>query len=167
MLMNKLIIRLLKPLSFIPSLLIMYMIFSFSSQNGTESGNLSYQVSQKLVQTGAILLDYELSQEEINAYATRYHGPVRKLGHMTEYCILAISLSIPLYAYGVRGIWLILLVGFICVAFAATDEYHQSMVAGRGPSKRDVCIDAIGAFAGIIGTLIVGWAAVRSTRELK
>lgn len=164
--MNKIIIQFLKPLSFLPSLLIMYMIFSFSSQDGVKSGNLSYQVSEKLVKTGAILLDYELNQEEVKVYATKYHLPVRKLAHMTEYCILAISLSIPLYAYGIRGIWLILLVSFICVAFAATDEYHQSMVAGRGPSVRDVCIDAFGAFAGIIGTLIVGWAAVRSTREL-
>ena len=165
--MNKLIIYLLKPLSFLPALLIMYMIFSFSSQTGTESGQLSYKVSQKLVQVGAVILDKDLSQSEIDMYAEKYHGHVRKLAHMTEYCILAVSLSIPLYAYGVRGIWLVLLAGFICVGFAATDEYHQSFVAGRGPSPKDVCIDSIGALIGIIGTRIIGWTAVRSAQEIE
>ena len=69
---------------------------------------------------------------------------------MTEYFLLAISVSFPLYVYGVRGIWLPLLAGMICVGFAALDEYHQSFVAGRGPSKKDVGIDSIGVFAGII-----------------
>ena len=165
--MNKLIIYLLKPLSFLPALLIMYMIFSFSSQTGTESGQLSYKVSQKLVQVGAVILDKDLSQSDIDMYAEKYHGHVRKLAHTTEYCILAVSLSIPLYAYGVRGIWLVLLAGFICVGFAATDEYHQSFVAGRGPSPKDVCIDSIGALIGIIGTRIIGWTAVRSTQEIE
>lgn len=165
--MNKIIITLLKPLSFLPALLVMYMIFSFSSQTGTESGQMSFKVSQKLVQAGAMLLDRDMSQAEIDMYANKYHGLVRKLAHMTEYCVLAITLSIPLYAYGVRGIWLVLIAGFICVAFAGADEYHQSRVAGRGPSVRDVCIDSVGAFIGIFGTRIIGWAAVRSTKELE
>lgn len=165
--MNKIIIALLKPLSFLPALLIMYMIFSFSSQTGTESSQLSYKVSQKLVQVGAAILDRDLTQEEIDLYANKYHYAVRKLAHMTEYCILAVSLCIPLYAYRIRGIFLVLLAGLICVGFAAGDEYHQSMVAGRAPSVKDVCIDSIGIFAGIFGTRIIGWAAVQSSKELE
>ena len=165
--MNRIVVALLKPLSFLPALLVMYMIFSFSSQDGTESGQLSYKVSQKLVEVGAVILDKDLSQDEIDMYAQQYHGAVRKLAHMTEYCVLAITLCIPLYAYHIRGIWLFLLAGFICVVFAATDEYHQTMVAGRGPSPRDVLIDSAGAFIGIVGTQLIGWAAVKSSRELE
>ena len=62
--MNKLIIALLKPLSFLPALLIMYMIFSFSSQTGTESSQLSFKVSQKLVQVGAKVLDKDLTRKK-------------------------------------------------------------------------------------------------------
>ena len=40
--------------------------------------------------------------------------------------------------------------GLFCVGFAAFDEYHQSFVRGRGPSKRDVAIDSIGIFIGIV-----------------
>ena len=58
--------------------------------------------------------------------------------------------SIRPYVYGVRGIWLPLLAGFLCVGFAGLDEYHQSFVAGRGPSVRDVGIDSIGIFIGIL-----------------
>ena len=164
---HKVIITLLKPLSFLPALLVMYMIFSFSAQNGTESGDLSFKVSVKLVEVGSEVLDMKLTDSEIQMYANKYHHYVRKLGHMTEYCVLAITLCVPLYAYGVRGIWLYLLAGLICAGFAATDEYHQSFVAGRGPSVRDVCIDTFGAMIGITGTQIVGWAAVKSTKEFK
>ena len=105
---HKVIITLLKPLSFLPALLVMYMIFSFSAQNGTESGDLSFKVSVKLVEVGSEVLDMKLTDSEIQMYANKYHHYVRKLGHMTEYCVLAITLCVPLYAYGVRGIWLYL-----------------------------------------------------------
>ena len=75
---------------------------------------------------------------------------VRKLAHMTEYFLLAVSVSFPLYVYGVRGLWLPLLAGGLCVGFAALDEYHQSFVAGRGPSSRDVLIDSVGVLAGVL-----------------
>ena len=83
-------------------------------------------------------------------YTDRIHHTVRKIAHVTEYFLLAISVSFPLYVYGVRGIWLPLLAGFLCVGFAGLDEYHQSFVAGRGPSVRDVGIDSIGIFIGIL-----------------
>ena len=69
---------------------------------------------------------------------------------MTEYFLLAVSVSFPLYVYRVRGIWLPLLAGTICVGFACLDEYHQSFVAGRAPSRKDVVIDSIGVAAGVI-----------------
>ena len=76
---------------------------------------------------------------------------------MSEYFVLAVCVSFPLYVYGLRGILLILFAGFISVGFACTDEFHQSFVAGRGPSKRDVMIDSIGAFAGILLVQFVCW----------
>lgn len=149
--MIKAILRgLLKPLSFIPALLMMYLIFSFSAQDGTTSGNLSYKVSEIIVETANESFELHWSAQEEAQYIQRIHHPVRKLAHMTEYFLLAVSVSFPLYVYGVRGIWLLLLAGGFCVGFAALDEYHQSFVAGRGPSKRDVAIDSIGISVGVI-----------------
>ena len=69
---HKVIITLLKPLSFLPALLVMYMIFSFSAQNGTESGDLSFKVSVKLVEVGSEVLDMKLTDSEIQMYANKY-----------------------------------------------------------------------------------------------
>ncbi|NLL76565.1 MAG: VanZ family protein [Clostridiales bacterium] len=147
----------LKPLSFVPALIVMYMIFQLSAQNGVTSGQLSYKVSVKIVVTADKLLDKNLSDEKIAHYADKIHYYVRKLGHITEYFILAVSVAFPLYVYGIRGLTLMLVAGIFCVGFAAFDEYHQSFVAGRGPSARDVAIDSIGIFTGIILVRIVGW----------
>lgn len=147
----------LKPLSFAPAIIVMYMIFQLSAQNGVTSGQLSYKVSTKIVTVADSILDKNLSEEQIVHYAKRIHYYVRKLGHVTEYFVLAVSVAFPLYVYRVRGIALMLIAGLFCVAFAGLDEFHQSFVAGRGPSKRDVAIDSIGIFIGILLVRIVGW----------
>lgn len=148
---------LLKPLSFLPVIFMMYVIFGFSSQDGATSSQLSYKVSHKIVEVGSQIIGADLQPEEIDALATRFHGPLRKIAHMTEYFVLAITVAFPLYVYGLRGILLMLVAGFLCVAFACGDEYHQSYVDGRGPSKRDVLIDSFGVFWGIILVRIIGW----------
>ena len=66
----KILITLLKPLSFLPALLMMYIIFSFSAQPGEVSGNLSYQISYEIVETKSELLSENLSSEEIAYKAT-------------------------------------------------------------------------------------------------
>ena len=141
---------LLKPFSFLPAIFMMYLIFSFSSQSGTVSGNLSYRVSEIIVESANEAFDLHWSGSDMDYYIERIHYPVRKLAHMTEYFLLAVSVSFPLYVYGVRGLWLPLLAGGFCVGFAALDEYHQSFVAGRGPSRKDVGIDSIGVLAGVL-----------------
>ena len=148
---------LLKPFSFVPALLLMYMIYSFSAQTGEVSSQLSYKVSYKIVETVDQTLNADMADWEIDTWVYRIHGLVRKLAHMTEYFALAVAVSFPLYVYGVHGIWLMLLAGIICVGFACGDEYHQSFVEGRGPSVRDVAIDSFGVFWGIILVRIVGW----------
>lgn len=154
--MIKIILRgILKPLSFLPALVMMYLIYGFSAQDGATSGNLSYKVSEIIVETANEAFELHWSAQEEAHYIERIHHPVRKLAHMTEYFLLAVSVSFPLYVYGVRGIWLLLLAGGFCVGFAALDEYHQSFVAGRGPSKRDVAIDSIGIAVGVILVQIV------------
>lgn len=148
---------LLKPLSFIPALLLMYMIFSFSGQVGETSSDLSFRVSCKIVSIGNDILGTDLTPDRIEHYASKIHGFVRKLAHMTEYFALAVAVAFPLYVYGLRGILLMLIAGAFCVAFACGDEFHQSFVSGRSPSKRDVLIDSIGIFCGIILVRMVGW----------
>ena len=123
--MKKLILFFLKPLSFLPAICMMYVIYSFSAQSGEASGSLSYTVSYKIVEIGNDTFDVGISDDQLGYYAKRIEYPVRKLAHMTEYFCLAIAVSFPFYVYGLRGFPLMLVAGLICVGFAAGDEFHQ------------------------------------------
>ncbi len=147
----------LKPFSFLPAIMLMYMIYSFSAQEADISSQVSFGVSRQIVKTADSILDLNLDSWQIDDYAYRLEGRVRKFGHMGEYFLLAIAVSFPLYVYGLRGILLMLLAGAFCVFYAVSDEYHQTMVLGRSGSARDVMIDSIGIFAGVIFTRITGF----------
>ena len=105
--------------------------------------------------------------EEIAYKADGIHYYVRKVAHMTEYFLLAIAISFPLYVYGVRGIWLMLLAGIVCVGFAGLDEYHQSFVDARTPAVKDVGIDSIGAFIGILLVQAFCWSVLNNPNKKK
>ncbi len=99
---------LLKPFSFVPALMMMSLIFSFSSQDGTTSGNLSYKVSEIIVESANDAFELNWSGSEIRHYIEQIHHPVRKLAHMTEYFLLAVSVSFPSMYMG-SGAY-----GFLC-----------------------------------------------------
>ena len=134
---------------------------------GEESGNLSYEVSVKIVEIGNQVLDKGLQDWEISEVAASIEYPVRKLAHMSEYFILAVAVSFPFYVYGLRGFPLMVVAGLICVGFAAGDEYHQSFVDERGPSVIDVGIDSIGVFFGILTVRIVCFIFLAPARMLE
>mgnify|MGYP002516536900 FL=1 len=133
----------------------MYFIYNFSSQTGSESGSLSYEVSKIIILAYNKLLFKGYDNMTLNELIALIHPYVRKTAHITEYFLLAASISFPLYVYRIRGFALTLLAGAFCVGFACLDEYHQSFVAGRTPAKKDVIIDSCGAFLGIFITRII------------
>jgi VanZ family protein len=71
---------------------------------------------------------------------------LRKGAHMTEYAILAVLLVL---ASGSRAAAFTL-----AVAYAGSDEWHQTFVRGRHGSPVDVGIDAVGVLIGL-------WALTR------
>ncbi len=147
----------LKPMSFIPAIIMMCLIFNFSEMDADQSGSLSYTVGVKVYSVANDALDKGWSLQQISIMSQNSQFYIRKAAHITEYFLLAVSVAFPLYVYGLRGFWLVLVAGAVCVGYAGLDEYHQSFISGRSPSKRDVAIDSIGIFAGIIVTRIVGW----------
>ncbi len=147
----------LKPLSFVPAIIMMLVIFNFSAQEGGQSSQLSYEVGVKVLTIANEKLDRGWSEKRIEQLSREGQHYIRKTAHFTEYFLLAVSVAFPLYVYGVRGLWLLFSAGIFCVGYACLDEYHQSFVAGRTPGKKDVVIDSVGIFFGIIVTRIVGW----------
>jgi len=146
---------LLKPLSFLPALCVLYFIFYMSSQDGTASGGLSYEVSKVIILAYNKLFAKGYPNEILNQLIWQIHPLVRKTAHFTEFFVLAVTVAFPLYVYRIRGIFLFLTGGIFCVMVAFLDEYSQSFVTGRSPAFRDVLIDSAGVLCGILLTQIL------------
>ena len=123
----------------------MIIIFIFSSQNGEQSGHNNRFVVEILKGIG-INLDSILGS--MDDYL------IRKLAHMTEYFILFHLLYNALHE-GYRFWKASLLSILILFIYAASDEYHQSFIPGRGPSFKDVLIDTGGGSIAFISKIIV------------
>ena len=139
----------IKILSFVPTVFLLFLIFGFSAQNGDTSGSLSFEISLFLVKLASPLLPAAMSETVLYERAELIHYFVRKAAHMTEYFLLALSLQLPLTAWlsGWLKPKLRILTGFAAtVLFAALDEFHQTFVPGRSGNFTDVCIDSTGAF---------------------
>ncbi|MBS5521881.1 MAG: VanZ family protein [Clostridiales bacterium] len=149
--MKTLLRFLLKPLAFVPALLMIFIIFNFSQQPGDVSADLSLKISRKVVTTVDYVFEQNWSDAQINQYVDKIHFYVRKAGHITEYFILAITITLPLYVvFGLRHAILFIVSGIICVLLACGDEYHQTFISGRTGTPKDVLIDSIGIFSGIL-----------------
>ena len=147
----------LKPMSFVPAIIMMCLIFMFSEQEGYESSQLSYEVGVKVLTVANDTFDKGWSLEQIHQLSEDMQFYIRKTAHFTEYFLLAVSVAFPLYVYGVRGLWLVFSAGSFCIAYACLDEYHQSFIGGRSPQAKDVLIYSCGVMLGVIVTRIVGW----------
>ena len=163
----KVLKMILKPFSFLPAIAMMCAIYFFSAQTGEVSGQLSYEISYQIVETKNEILNTHKTYDQLAVEADSIHYYVRKAAHMTEYFLLAIAVSFPLYVYGIRGFWLILTAGAVCVGFAGFDEYHQSMVDGRGPAVKDVMIDSAGAGLGILLVQALCWSTLHKPKSRK
>ena len=80
----------------------------------------------------------------------RIDWDVRKTAHVTEYSLLGVLFYRAL-GYGrpefySHYVWGTLLLG---IAYAASDEYHQSFFPSRGAAAADVFFDTFGILAGI------------------
>jgi VanZ family protein len=81
------------------------------------------------------------------------HTAIRKVGHVSEYAILALLLWRALRSGSALRAKMSMLFGTVllgCAVFAASDEFHQSFVKSRTPSVRDVVLDIAGALFGLL-----------------
>jgi VanZ family protein len=90
--------------------------------------------------------DISLEQLSSIQFATR------KLGHLIEYFILAVLLYRALHAEsgGRSSVRPAVVTMTFVLVWAATDEFHQSLVPSRTASMVDVMIDGLGGFFGTL-----------------
>ena len=127
-------------------------IFSFSSENGTESGGRSDKVIDILAHI--FIRDYEnMSASEKAAIVRRFAYPVRKGAHIAEYAMLSAFVAVFIWVFTSKSIFTLTLPVIISFALAMSDELIlQRSTAGRSGKFSDVLIDLIGM---VIGTVAV------------
>lgn len=122
-----------KRISIILVILWMSLIFILSSANSTESNNQSNYI------VNIISNILNISNTTILSYI------IRKAAHFTEYLILGILVNNMIKLYNKKAYIAII----ICILYAISDEFHQSLVPGRSPQIQDIFIDSIGSIIGI------------------
>lgn len=123
------------------------MIFLFSTQSREQSSRTSAKIVNFYLEH--FYPDFQqLSRKEQNVLRRRYHEPVRKAAHGFEFMLLGVCLYLFLHGVGLRFPSLFAWLGG--TLYAASDEWHQTMVAGRGGMWQDVCIDSGGVIVGIL-----------------
>jgi VanZ family protein len=81
------------------------------------------------------------------------HFILRKCAHVGEYAVLGLLLlrAATLMMNFKRSMAILYVsVLSVCLFVAATDEFHQALVASRGASVRDIMIDSGGAILGLV-----------------
>lgn len=143
-------------LSLLLVIAVMVMIFCFSAQNGEQSGAMSGRLTTWVL--NLIIPDFEnFSPEQQEAIRSTVGLIIRKLAHFSEYALLGFSLILHIAQVQKKiTVRLPLLWAWgIGTLYAATDEFHQGFVAGRGPSIVDVMIDSLGVIVGIMLLLLI------------
>ena len=135
---------------------VMVMIYCFSAQTGTESGAMSGKITTWVL--NLVIPDFSnLSPEKQATIHSTVGLLVRKLAHFSEYALLGFSLMLHIRQIQKRTrvalpwLWS----WGIGTLYAASDEFHQGFVAGRGPSIVDVMIDSSGVIAGVLLMLLL------------
>ncbi len=136
-------------------LIIMYIvIFSFSSQDGDESGNLSFYISEKCVAFINSLSNRNWTETMIQGMAEYFENPIRKLAHFGEYACMGILMFNVVSPWIKQGKKLYIIITVWVFLSAAADEIHQLFVPGRYGNFWDVLLDTCGGVFGIVVCVI-------------
>lgn len=130
-----------------------FVIFGFSSQNGTQSKGISTKVTDTI-------LSFSNKYKNANAkektkIRNKTNAVVRKIAHFTIYTILGILLMGIMTKTKLKIKWRVLITLGTGIIYAILDEIHQIFSPGRTPKVTDVYIDTLGILLGIVIILFI------------
>jgi VanZ family protein len=144
----------LRYISWIPVLIIMCIIFFFSSKTAVESGESSLPIANTVVNVYETMNGELLDTNEKYEVLMSADHVIRKMAHCFEYVTLSISIGFLLWTWEFGRIKLAVLSVLFSGLYAATDEFHQLFVEGRSGLLTDVLIDTSGAVIGAVCFLL-------------
>lgn len=135
----------IKILNIILIIIWMTIIFDFSGQIGTESGNTSRKFTVQIIKilTGKSLSIYE-------PFVDNLQSIIRKLAHFSIYTIGGFLIMNYQYGTNKKEYRKILYSIIFGGSYAITDEIHQIFVSGRSGNIFDVGIDTLGVVTGVL-----------------
>lgn len=137
------------------------VIFSFSSQQGEESGGLSKKVCRFIAES--VIFDFdEMAKEKQESIIEGMHFFVRKTAHFSVYALLGFLVAMGLRRKKplIKGA---LSQGYVTL-YAVSDEVHQRFIPGRNGNLTDVILDSAGGFFGIIFAIVL-WKIILFVKE--
>lgn len=152
-------------LFFTLTIIVMVLIFIFSSQRGEVSYSLSEKVSNT-VRSKKVLTTF--TPDTVAAVTVN----IRKWAHIYLYFFLGINITLTISEIDEKRVFSSqkkknlksnIIIGIIsisaCLLYACTDEFHQYFIPGRTASIFDIRFDACGFIPGILiallGSLII------------
>ena len=121
------------------SVAVALLIYHFSSQTAPESNEVSRGVLRWLL---------TLLGRSPDQLLRRYNHYIRKAAHFSIYALLGFCLTGGFHHQ--KRIPAVPMAVVLAALYATTDEFHQSLVPGRGPMLTDVLLDTSGAMAGAL-----------------
>ncbi len=127
--------------------LLLWMVFIFCASTDVGSADHTRPLVQSIVRWVLPSLADRFSLVAMD----RVDWNIRKMAHITEYAVLAV-LAFRAVAFGQTAFRSrnVILPFLIAVAYAASDEYHQSFSPSRGAAAADVTFDTFGVTVGLV-----------------
>lgn len=131
-------------------LLLMVVIFLLSSQEATDSAELSSGFCAFAARV--IFRDFSAYSPTVQAIIVGgLSNFIRKLAHFTIYALLGALCYLWLHQKSHN----IAISMAICAGYAAFDELHQTFVPGRSGELRDILLDSCGSACGIAAAFVL------------
>ena len=134
-------------------LLTLKIIFSFSNQNGNDSGSISKKITKIL--TNKIEYIQKMDKLKKEKYLKKVEHIVRKIAHFSIYALCGILLICLMLTFRIKNIIRIGISFSLGLIYAISDEIHQSFIPGRSAQLTDVLIDTSGVIFGIVLVLLI------------
>ena len=128
------------------AVILMFVIFKFSSQNGSSSSKTSGEFIYKLSEFFIGNFSYEKKLALINSLQFF----VRKSAHFFVYFVLGVFVFGFFSTYSFKTKISVAVSFIVCLLYSVSDEIHQLLVFERSGEFRDVLIDTSGSVFGIM-----------------
>ncbi len=146
----------LKYFSWLPAVIMMVIIFMFSSQEATTSDKNSLPIAQVAYEIYENISNQEIEHNKEQEIINSINLFVRKSAHVLEYALLSFLIAFHIWACNKKVSIIFLLAIILSFLYASTDEFHQLYVEGRSGQFKDVLIDTSGAVLGsLMFTIII------------